>query len=159
MIDETPRYNITIFAGTDYQMDLSIIADDDTELSNYGALIFNEILNDGTGSEIDADNELYLPSEDWIISGDTLIYIGSEEIIVGNWHLEAQLREYAEAVDYYDFDIWVDADGYHMTIGHDITDLIPFTHGVYDVFITNIETGVKSKLLYGEARIMRRTTR
>ena len=58
MSDRVPQYNITIHAGTDYQIDLSLVADDDTEITDYGALIFNEILTDGTGSEVDADNEL-----------------------------------------------------------------------------------------------------
>lgn len=160
MSDRVPQYNITIHAGTDYQIDLSLVADDDTEITDYGALIFNEILTDGTGSEVDADNELYLPAEeDWTIIGDTLVYIGAEEIIVGGWRIEAQLREFPESDDYFDFDVWMDQDGYHLVMANDITRLIPFTQGVYDVFVENVETGVRSKLLYGNANIIRRTTR
>ena len=150
-------YNITIHAGADYQIDLAIVADDDTELNNYGALIFDEILRDGTGSSIDDDT--YVLSDDWIISDETIIYIGSEEIIVGNWVLEAQLREYPEAPDHFDFDISVDTDGYKLSLSHELTEKIPYTKGVYDVFVTNVETGVRSKLLRGEATIIRRATR
>ena len=159
MSDRVPQYNITIHAGTDYQIDLSLVADDDTELTDYGALIFNEILNDGTGSEVDADNEMYLPSEDWGLIGDTLIYIGAEEIIVGGWHIEAKLREFPESNESFDFDYWMDEDGYHLTMANDITREIPFTKGVFDVFVENVETGVRSKLLFGDANIVRRTTR
>lgn len=160
MSDRVPQYNITIHAGTDYQIDLSLVADDDTEITDYGALIFNEILNDGTGSEVDAENEMYLPSEeDWEVIGDTLIYIGTEEIIVGGWRIEAQLREFSESNDSFDFDYWMDEDGYHLTMTNDITREIPFTKGVYDVFVINVETGIRSKLLFGDANIIRRTTR
>lgn len=160
MSDRVPQYNITIHAGTDYQIDLSLVADDDTEITDYGAYIFDEVLNDGTGSEVDEDNEMYLPSEeDWTAIGDTLIYIGSEEIIIGGWRIEAQLREYPESSDHFDFGNWMDQDGYHLTLSHNETKDIPFTQGVYDVFIENVETGIRSKLLYGNANIIRRTAR
>ena len=160
MSEKTPKYNITIHAGTDYQIDLSLVADDDSEITDYGALIYMDVLYDGTGSEIDADNEIYMPSgTDWSVVAETLIYNGSEEIIVGNWHVEAQLREYPEASDYFDFNVWMDQEGYHLAIPNDITMQIPFSQGVYDVFVENTETGIRSKLLYGDAQIVRRITR
>lgn len=157
--NKVPRYNITIHTGTDYQIDLSLVADDDTELSNYGALIYDEILRDGSGSVMDTDNERLDCSDDWDISDEVMIYTGSGEIIVGSWELEAQLREFEEASDHFDFDISVDTDGYKLTMSNELTQLIPWSQGVYDVFITNVETGVRSKLLMGDAKIVRRTTR
>ena len=157
MNEEIPRYNITIHTGTDYQIDLSIIADDDTELTNYGALIYDEILRDGTGSTV--SSEILNCSDDWDITDEVMFLLDDGQIIVGSWVLEAQLREYPEAHDHFDFDISVDTDGYKLALSHEITERIPWTQGVYDVFITNADTGVKSKLLYGNAKIIRRSTR
>ena len=156
-MDDYAVYNITVHAGSDYQIDLSIIADDETELTDYGALIFDEILRDGSGSTINGDT--YELSDDWIISDDMLIYQGSGQIIVGNWLLSAQLREYPEATDYFDFDVSVDTDGYKLSLSHEQTEKIPFSQGCYDVFVTDVSTGIRSKLISGKAYITRRVTR
>ena len=71
----------------------------------------------------------------------------------------AQLREYPEAVDKYDFTVTHNNDGGQilMKMSHDLTAKIPFTSGHYDLFIdTTVEV---IKLMYGEAEIIPAGTR
>lgn len=74
------------------------------------------------------------------------------------WTCEAQLREYPESDEYQTFSCSADEDGFHLTIGHSISQNIGYTKGCYDVFIIDPD-GERTKLSKGRAFILPRTTR
>ncbi len=148
--DEAINHDITIKAGADYQIDFKFVADDDSEIGQYGILIWGETLylddNSSVSLEIwDADIDV------WSVTG---------EVIAGttNWDLKGQLREFPEAFDYFDFEFSMDADGIHMMMAKEVTELITYIRGHYDVFITDAD-GIRTKLIQGVARIIPQVTR
>lgn len=74
------------------------------------------------------------------------------------WGIEAQLREFPEATDYFDFTCTADENGFHISMDHTETAKIGYTLGCYDVFITD-PYGNKTKLIKGKAYIAPRATR
>ena len=148
--DEVIIHDITIKAGADYQIDFRFIADDDTEAGYYGILIWGETLY--------LDDQSTITGDTW--DADTGVWSVDGEVIEGtsNWNMTAQLREFPEAFDYFDFEFELDADGIHMMMPKEITEKITYIRGCYDVFITGAD-GVRTKLIQGTARIIPQVTR
>ena len=148
--DDIVIHDITIKAGADYQIDFRFLADDDSEIGHYGILIWGEILFLDDASTISGDT--------WI--ADTDVWDVDGEVIEGesNWNLTAQLREFPESFEYFDFDFDLDADGIHMRMPKEVTELITYIRGSYDVFITD-SSGLRTKLIMGTARIIPQVTR
>ena len=147
---KVPQYNIQIHPGADYKMDLQFLADDEGEITDYSVMVVNGILYDGSGCTYD-DGVMYCTSR-WSEANNTAYY--SSEI----GSLKAQLREYPEAIDYFDFEISVDKDGYHFVLNHDVTEKIAWSYGVYDVFLIDSD-GNRTKILTGDAEIITGGTR
>ena len=144
-MDKVPQYNITIHSGTDYQMDIQFILDDDDQVVDYTVIVVNGILIDGSGCTV--TEHVWNCTEKWVARENTLYYTSEYG------RLDSQLREFPEARDFFDFDVTVDIDGYHLKLSHEVTEKIPFTYGVYDVFLTD-STGHRTKILQGEAKII-----
>ena len=72
--------------------------------------------------------------------------------------LKAQLREFPESNIVYDFTVTHNNEGgiVVMSMPRSSTELIGFTAGVYDVFLTGSS---KDKVLWGKARIIPNVTR
>ena len=146
----TPNYDITIKSGADYQIDFRFASDDDSEIAQYGILIWGEILFLDDLSTI--VSEVWNADEDiWSVDGEAVC--GST-----NWVPEAQLREFPEAFEHFDFQFSIDADGIHMTMPASETKKITYARGFYDVFITD-SSGWRMKLIEGNARIIQQVTR
>ena len=148
--DDVVIHDITIKAGADYQIDFRFLADDDSEIGNYGILIWGETLylddaSSVVGDTWDADTTV------WDVDGETIF--GSS-----NWNLTAQLREFPQSFDYFDFEFDLDADGIHMRMPKEVTELITYIRGSYDVFITD-SAGIRTKLIMGTVRIIPQVTR
>lgn len=75
------------------------------------------------------------------------------------WLVESQLREFAESHDGTDFYCTSDETGVHLFLSHTQTGALGYTHGKYDVFITDPDNNIRVKLVSGEALIMPRSTR
>ena len=148
--DEVITHDITIKAGADYQIDFRFVADDDTEVGNYGILIWGETLY--------LDDQSTISGDTW--EADVDVWSVDGEIIEGtsNWNLDAQLREFPEAFDYFEFMFELDGDGIHMMMPRETTEMITYIRGCYDVFITNSD-GIRTKLIQGAARIIQQVTR
>lgn len=148
--DDVVIHDITIKAGADYQIDFRFLADDDSEIGNYGILIWGEILFLDDASSVAAE----------IWDADTSVWDVDGEVIFGssNWNLTAQLREFPEAFDYFDFQFDLDSEGIHMRMPKEVTELITYIRGHYDVFITDSD-GYRTKLIMGTARILPQVTR
>ena len=148
--DEVIIHDITIKAGADYQIDFRFVADDDSDIGNYGILIWGETLF--------LDDESSVENETWNV--DVSVWSVDGEVIEGrsNWNLLAQLREFPEAFDYFEFQFDLDADGIHMRMPKEITELITYIRGVYDVFIVDAD-GIRTKLIQGAAKIIPQVTR
>lgn len=149
-MNKVPQYNIQIHPGADYRIDLQFLADDEGEVTDYSVMVVNGILYDGSGCYVE-DGVLYCTRK-WSAVNSTAYY--SSEI----GSVKAQLREYPEAIDCFDFDISVDKDGYHLVLSHDVTEKIAFSYGTYDVFLID-STGKRTKILTGEAEIITGGTR
>ena len=108
---ERNQYNITIFSGADYQLDLTLREDDDTIID------------------------------------------------LSNLTLDAQLREFPEAHDYFDFTVSKDNNVFTLSLDKETTQNLPYTQGVYDIFITNTTTEIRSPLLSGKAIIISQVSR
>ena len=74
--------------------------------------------------------------------------------------VESQLREYAEAYDFFEFACMHNGSGGRITVTmpHETTAQIPFTHGVYDVKVT-LADGTISHPLSGEVTIKESVTK
>ena len=147
---KVPQYNIQIYPGADYRLDLQFLADDEGEITDYSVMVVNGILYDGSGCT--ASNHVWYCTDKWS-EADHIAYYSSE---IGS--LKAQLREYPEAIDYFDFEISVDKDGYHLVLNHDVTEKIAWSYGVYDVFLIDSD-GNRTKILTGDAEIITGGTR
>ena len=149
-MDKVPKYNITIHSGADYTIDIQFLADNEGEISDYGVIVVNSILIDGSGCTYD-DGIMYCTTK-WGITDTTAFYTSE----IGS--MKAQLREFAEDIDFFEFDISVDSGGYHLQLDHDTTEKISYSYGVYDVFLID-KTGYRSKILTGQANIISGGTR
>lgn len=74
--------------------------------------------------------------------------------------INAQLRQFSEASDYFDFVCTNNGQGGEITIkmSKDVTKHIAWTSGVYDVFVTP-SGGLRSKVFYGNAEIYHNVTK
>lgn len=68
--------------------------------------------------------------------------------------VEAQLRQYESAVDYFQFVCTHNNQGGAITITlpKEATSLISYSSGYYDVFVT-LASGTRSRVIYGDAKI------
>lgn len=96
--------------------------------------------------------------EDYFID---LYYVDENEAVenMTGWTMEATLREYEEAKEGVDFYCTTDESGMHMYLNHKDTEDLSFTHGKYDVFITDPDGNIRTKLISGLAYISPRSTR
>lgn len=156
----TPEFNITIHAGADYKLNLQFQSDDDEVVYDYGALVFDETLYDSTGLTVDEESEELITTDEWSASSEILVYEGSGNNPYAQMELCAQIREFPEAYDYYDFGISLNnTDGFVLTLDHDTTASIPWALGYYDVFLTNTSDSSRAKILKGKVTVIRGTTR
>lgn len=74
--------------------------------------------------------------------------------------VEAQLREYAEASDYLQFTATHNGSGGKVSISmpHEDTAVIPYTAGVYDVYITDTNN-IREKYLTGDVTVIPSVTK
>lgn len=151
--EHVPRYDITMKQGADYLLTIQFQPDDDSEIEDYGVMIQGEILYVVDGSDYEDSDENMLCSEHWDID------VPDERIFVtGKWNIEAHLREFAEAADHFAFTVSMAGDGFSLSMPHETTKLITYSRGVYDVFL-NENDGTRTKILMGQARILREVTR
>lgn len=69
------------------------------------------------------------------------------------WTIEAQLRDYKEAANAFEFECSSDEEGFHLRMDRETTGQINFKNGVYDVFITTPDGSIRDKLIMGTALI------
>ncbi len=80
-------------------------------------------------------------------------------VSMSGWTVESTLREFAQSYDGVDFYCKSDNKGVHLFLSHKQTGLIGYTHGKYDVFVTDPDNNIRVKLVSGEALIIPRSTR
>ena len=87
-------------------------------------------------------------------------YTDDDEVSVDmtGWTVEAQIREFAEAINAIAFTGTADQDGIHLTMDADTTAQLRFAKGVYDVFITD-NSGTRSPLIEGHVTVIPEVTR
>lgn len=87
-------------------------------------------------------------------------YTDDDEVSVDvtGWTVEAQIREYPEAINAIPFVGTADENGYHLTMSAAVTSKLRFERGVYDVFITD-GSGTKSPLIEGHVTVIPEVTR
>lgn len=149
--EHTANFDITMKQGADYMMQIVFQADDDSEVTDYGVMVQGEriYIADGT----DWEEETLYCAEQWGIE------VPAERIFVtGRWKIAAQLREFAEDADCFEFQVGMTGDGFFLAMDHETTEKITYGHGVYDVFLIK-DDGNRTKLLMGQANILREVTR
>lgn len=150
-MDRVPEYDITVNCGADYIMDLQFIADDDTEVSKYDAVVFDETLYLAEDSTVTSD--VWNAGSIWdILPLLETIFCFTE------WQIDACLREYPEAPDGFSFGVSVSNMGFSLNLPREVTSQITYSYGYYDVFITG-EDGFRQKLLQGHANIISEVAR
>lgn len=89
------------------------------------------------------------------------IYAEDDEtpIDMSGWVIESQLREFPEARDYFTFTASADESGIHLFMPYTDTLKIPYTRGVYDIFMTSPDNATRVKLISGRAFVEPRSTR
>lgn len=151
--EHVPRFDITMKQGADYKLTIQFEADDESEIADYGVMIQNENLYIVDGSVMDEEEETLICSDGWgIVEEEERIYT------TGKWKIESHLRAFAEAADYFEFTVGMTGDGFFLSMPHSETKMIPYSRGVYDVFLIE-EDGTRTKILMGQARIIREVTR
>lgn len=73
---------------------------------------------------------------------------------------EAHLRQYPEAADYFPFTVthYGKVGMLTLKMPHDLTSMIPYSNGTYDVLVS-FSDGTVSRPLEGEVKIIPTTTR
>ena len=72
---------------------------------------------------------------------------------------EAQIREFPESPDKEDFTCSVDSAGIHLSMAKETIDHIGYTQGRYDLFLTDPDNEIRTKLLQGNIFIVPEVTR
>ncbi len=75
------------------------------------------------------------------------------------WTIESVIREYPEAYDRIDFFCTSDSEGIHLYLGHDSTNLLTYSKGYYDVFITDPDNERRTPFITGRVSIIPRVAR
>ena len=104
-------FNITIYHGEDYRLDLSLLNDEEEPVSFSG------------------------------------------------WTVEATLREFPESHDGIDFYAIANGNGVNLMLSNTQTASIGYSHGRYDIFVTDHDHKERVKLLAGKAEIIHSSTR
>lgn len=83
-------------------------------------------------------------------------YVDNNGDTVGmtGWTVEATLREFNESSSGTDFLCTSDEHGVHLALSAMQTRSIGYSQGVYDVFVTSPDKGVRIKLVRGRADII-----